>query len=72
MGLDFHDTKGGHEFLYGTMPAIRKALEELNKNLAEMKEDRKLLINEIKGLREELDDLRETVKPSNKDIESER
>jgi len=26
---DFHDTKGGYEFYYGTMPKIARALERI-------------------------------------------
>ncbi len=33
MGLDFHDTRMGHEFYMGTMPALVKAVNALNENL---------------------------------------
>jgi hypothetical protein len=30
---DFHQTKGGHEFYYGTMPKIARALERIADSL---------------------------------------
>ncbi len=27
--MDFHETRGGHEFLYGTMPKLAREVERL-------------------------------------------
>ena len=29
--MEFHETKGGHEFFYGTMPKLARAVEQLAK-----------------------------------------
>ena len=29
--MEFHETRGGHEFYYGTMPKIARALDSLSK-----------------------------------------
>ena len=31
--MEFYETRGGHDFYYGTVPAIKKALEEQKKAL---------------------------------------
>ena len=31
--MEFHETRGGHEFYFGTMPRVAKALEKIAENL---------------------------------------
>lgn len=31
--MEFHETRGGHEFYYGTMPRLARGIEELNESL---------------------------------------
>ena len=31
--MEFYETKGGHEFYFGTMPRVAKALEKIAENL---------------------------------------
>lgn len=48
--MQFHETRGGHEFLYGSFPRAVRGIEELNENIKAMTD----AINKNNALMEQL------------------